>query len=226
MDDKIKQLKKKISQLEKEIDEAKKEKDKKGKKKEKEVEAEKKEVKMVKKKKEGFVPTKTLVKWKAFSRVFVKRDKAWFLKVAIVGLLFILIAAFLQDFLVILVISVLVLIVFLLGSVPPDEVKHKITNKGIRSIGKLYKWEDMEEFWVAIKNNQRILYIKTNVRTTPKLVLLIPRRLERKIVKLVGQRLDYKDIGKKQGWLSKISDGEYVPAKKYYDLFDEKENSE
>ncbi len=207
MDKTIQELKRKIAILEKELERSKK--------------TPMAEVKSNGKNKRSniYESNKVLYSWKSPSRVFVKRNKEWFLKVAVIALVFILFAAFFQDMIVILVICVIVLIVFLLASVPPDEVEHKLTNNGIFSFDKIYKWEDLKEFWLCEKYNQKVLYISTKIRVTPRLVMLIRKKDENQIVKILGERLDYKQIGKKQGWLSKISDGVYIRPRRYFDLF-------
>jgi hypothetical protein len=202
VDPKIKELKSKIAQLEKEMAETK---SKDGKKKP----AASKQ----------FVPLKVYYKWTSPSRVFIQRDKAWFLKIAIVALLGILFFAFLQDFMVILVICIVVLIAFLLGSVPPRKATHKITNKGIDTINTEYKWDDMKEFWLAEKNGFLLLYINTKLRFPSRLMMIVDKKDEDKVVRLVGQKLEYAEYEKKQGWISKMSDGEMRDPAKYVHLF-------
>ena len=201
MDPKIAELKKKIDKLEKEIKGA------------------RKNTKAVKKTK--FIPLKILYKWQAPTRVFIQRDKPWFLKIAIVALLLILFFAFLQDFVVILVICVVVLISFLLGSIPPRPVEHQILNKGVKSIDTMYKWKELKNFWVAEKSGYKILYITTKFNFPPRIIMLIGRKSELPVVKLLGKHLDYKEYEEKQGFISKLSDGEMINPQNYAHLFKE-----
>ncbi|MFC1780482.1 hypothetical protein ACFLY9_02200 [Patescibacteria group bacterium] len=202
MDPKIDDLKKKIADLEKEIGNV-----KNGKEKE------------VRKEPEKFIPLKILFKWSAAERVYVQRDKPWFLKIAVIALLLILFFAFLQDFMVILVICIIVLIAFLLGSIPPRKVEHKISNKGIESIDKLYKWDELKDFWIAEKGGSRILYVTSKLRFPSRLVMLIGIKDEETIVKLLGEKIDYREFEEKQGWITKATDGEMVNPVKYSHLF-------
>lgn len=209
MDDKIEELKKKVAALERELN-----KDK-GKNVENSQRPER----------EKFVPMKILLAWKAPSRVFVLRDKAWFLKIASLALLFILFFAFLQDFIVILVICIIVLVLFLLASIPPDKVEHEITTKGIKSIGTLYNWKDLRSFFLAEKLGSKIVYIKTKIRFPSQLMMIIKAKDEMKTVKLLMEKLDFEEYKEKQGWLSKISEGEIVIPDKYLKAF-KRENRE
>jgi hypothetical protein len=203
MDPKVEELRKKIADLEKEIGQQ-----NSGDKKKKEI-----------KEKKSFEPLKILYKWSAPSRVFIQRDKTWFLKIAAVALILILLFAFLQDFMIILVICVIVLISFLLGSIPPTDVEHKITNKGVDSIDRLYKWDELKDFWVAEKMGYKIIYISTKARFPSRLVMLTGSKDEEQIVRLLGEKLEYREYEPKQGWLSKMSDGETVDPAGYAHLF-------
>jgi len=204
MDRKIEELQKRIQELENKITQK---------------EPEKKE------KLQDFVKQETLHTWDSPSRVFVKRDKPWFLKVAVVALILILLAAFLQDFFVIIVISIIVLITYLLASIPPGNVHHEITNKGIISIGTLYEWDRLNEFWVSDKYGWKIVYIHTKRRIPARLVLLISRKEENTVVRLIGQYLPYKEFEEKQGWITRISDGIMVNPEHYTHLFKQKEET-
>lgn len=207
MDKKIEELQKKIEELEKEI--------------EKRGDTKDEPEKVVVVKQEKYEPLKILYEWISPQRPFVKRNKAWFLKVTFLALIFILLAAMLQDFMIILVICVVVLVVFLLGSIPPGAVKHQITNKGIRSIGTLYKLGELKQFWVAEKNGQKIVYVDTSLTIPSRLVMLVSRKDEMTVVKQLSRFLDYKEPPEKQGWLSKLSDGVFVSPRRYRHLFGE-----
>ena len=213
MDPKIKELREKIAKLEREIKKSTKRKDTKKRK-----SARGEDVSVGK-----YVPLRIHYTWKSPARIFVPRDRVWFLKIATLALLFILIFAFLQDFLVILVICIFALITFLLASVPPNRVEHQITTKGIKSIGTLYRWKDLRDFWVAEKFGQRIVYVTTKLGFPTRLVMLIKKRDEMTIVKLLLRYLDFKDYEEKQGWISKLSDGETIDPDKYLKAFRRKE---
>jgi hypothetical protein len=209
MDKKINELQKKIAKLEKELE--------RGKKEEKGDGKEKKE-------KKTFIPMKILYSWEAPSRIFVPRDKAWFLKVAAVALLFVLFFAFLQDFIVILVICVMVLVTFLLASIPPDKVEHQITSKGIISIDVLYRWKDLKDFWVAEKFGYKVVYIKTKIEFPSRLMLVIKAKEEMKIVGLLLDKLEFAEYSKKQDWLSKVADGTMINPERYLKSLKRKRN--
>ncbi|MBN2016329.1 hypothetical protein JW766_05885 [Candidatus Dojkabacteria bacterium] len=203
MDPKINELKNRISELEKQI----KEQGEKGPEKEPA---------------DSFEPLKILLAWKAPARIFVQRDKPWFLKIAIIALFIILFFAFLQDFFVILVVCITVLVAFLLASIPPQTVEHRLTNKGIYSIDTMYKWDDLKEFCIAEKTNRKVLYVATKLTFPSRLVILIHDKDEENIVRMIGEKLTYKTTEEKQGWVSKVTDGMIIQPEKYAHLFKQK----
>ena len=207
MNKKVDELKKKIEELEQEI---------------KSVKDEGKSKKKRNKKK--IVPLETLYSWESMARPYVKRGRAWFLSIATVALILILFFAFLQDIMVILVICVAVFIVYLLGSVPPGKVKHSITNKGIKTVGRLFKWEELQNFWLAEKFGSQIVYAETASRFPSRVVMLVDKEQELKVVSLIADHLEYKEYEEKQGWISKKSDGIMQKPSKYVDLLSEEED--
>ena len=202
MDKKVAELQKKIAELENEIKQVK------G-----VVE------KPVPLKEKQIIPSKTLYSWIAPSRVFIQRNRAWFLTVSFFALIFILLFAFLQDMMMIVVVCMMVLILFLLASVKPGEVEHKITNKGIKSIEQMFKWSELKEFWVTEKSGHKLLFVTTNLRFPAKLVMLLAEHEEQKVVSLIGDYLPYKDYPEKEGWLTKLSDGKMIKPEKYVSKF-------
>lgn len=201
MDKKEVDLKNKIADLEREIEKVK---SGEGKKKAKKI--------------ENLAPQEVLYSWTALSRVFVERDKKWFLVISFFALLLILFFAFLQDIMIILVICTSVLILFLLASIKPGEVNHLISNKGLDSIEEHYKWENLKEFWVSEKFNQKVMHVSTNIHFPSELVLLLGRNDELKVVDLMANFLPYKEYNPKEGWLTKITDGLMVNPEHYYNI--------
>jgi len=165
-------------------------------------------------------------KWQSPVRVFVPRDKVWFLKILLVALLLILLFAFLQELVVIVVIAVLVLITFLLATIPPHDVEHEITNKGIRSIGRMYKYKDLREFWAAEKLGQKLIYVSTKIRIPSRLILLVARSDEAQVIKNLSRYLPYSEYREKQSWAARISDGVMVNPKRYKDFLRKKKKKQ
>ncbi len=170
---------------------------------------------------------KVLYTWTSPERIFVARDKPWFLKISIVFLIIILILAFMGQLVLIILCIALMMLIFALASFPPMEVTHEITNKGIRTIGKLYTWSELSSFWFSRKYDFAILNVDTKLNFPARLLLLLPyKRMKmageveaiysseiEDIKTVLGNYLEMKiseDDNKKQGRISKLTEGEII----------------
>lgn len=147
---------------------------------------------------------KTLLEWKAPSRVFKKRDKEYFTTIASIAVLLAIILIFFKEWLLIMVIVALVFVSYVMATVPPEEVEHKITNQGVTTGGKSYKWEDLARFWLGEKHNQKILFVETQIKFPRRLILLLGVTNEAEVKKTLSEYLPYEEPEKT--WMDKAGD--------------------
>jgi hypothetical protein len=160
------------------------------------------------------IPTVILHKWTVPARAFKKRDNRWFVSVAFVILVFILLFAFLQDILPIFVLVALMFLVYLLGTVEPDDVEHQITNKGFYTMDKHYKWIDLKDFVFAKQGDWIKLYVNTKLSFPARLIMLVKEGEDKLIFEKLKTNIPYWEEDN-QSWISKITDGQYLPLKEY-----------
>lgn len=104
---------------------------------------------------------KELFTWKAPARPFKKRDKEFFTTIIAIGFLMSLILFFIDGFLPVMVIVALVFLVYVLSTVPPDEVEHKITTRGIYFAGKINPWFELTRFWFTHRFGSELLILES-----------------------------------------------------------------
>jgi len=165
-------------------------------------------------KKPQTLATEVLYRWTVPSRIFRKKDRRWFVSIAFVILVFIILFAFLQDILPILVLVTLMFVLYLLGTVEPSDATHEITNKGIQTMNKLFKWENLKDFWFCRQDEWLKVYSDTSLQFPGRLIMLLKPSDDKKVFNLLKESLPYKEI-EKQDWLSRINDGEYIPLEVY-----------
>jgi len=163
---------------------------------------------------EKTIPTVVLYRWSSPARIFRKKDNRWFVSVAFVILVFILLFAFLQDILPIFVLVALMFLMYLLGTVEPQDVTHEVTNKGIRTSDKLYKWSELKNFWFADHNEWIKLYVDTNLQFPARLIMLVKPEEDKKIFDVLKKDLEY-FVMENQNTVSKMTEGEYIKLDKY-----------
>jgi hypothetical protein len=102
----------------------------------------------------------TVLSWRAASRPFKKRDRQYYTTVAAIVFLISLILFFAGQFLPIAVVVSIGFLSYVLSSVPPEQIEHKITTYGVRLDQNLYYWEEMGRFWMEEKYGQPLAHIE------------------------------------------------------------------
>lgn len=118
------------------------------------------------------VAEKTLYSWQAPARLFKRRSREFYTTVGALALLLSIILMFAKEFLLIGVILALGFVSYVLASVPPDEVTHTLTNKGIRTGDKLYPWETLGRYWWLEKWHQSYVNVEAPGRLPSSIILL------------------------------------------------------
>jgi len=149
-----------------------------------------------------FRTLKTLLEWKSPARPFKKRSKEFFSTVLTIAALIVIILVFLKEWFAILAVAAFVFLVFVTGKIPPEEVEHKITTRGIVTGGKEFRWEQLGRFWFEEKYGQKILLVENF--TFPSVLMMVVGPVEEKKLKEI--LLDYlPQETPPQTWLDKAS---------------------
>jgi hypothetical protein len=150
-----------------------------------------------------------LLSWKGPSHPFKKRDKVFYQTVAALTFLFVIIVFFLQEFLLIGVILSIAFVVYVISTVPPIEVEHKITPLGFENAGRLFRWVELYGFWIEKKWNYEILIIQTRLAFPGQVMAVLNKDVDEKQVKeVVGKYLLFMEkppksvVDSLSGWLT------------------------
>lgn len=124
---------------------------------------------------------KVLYVWKAPTRPFKKRDKEFWSTVFAIVFLVCLILIFVKDFFLIAAIIAFVFVFYVLSTVPPEEIENRLTNRGVVYAGQTYPWENVEQFWVSQKYNQKMVNYQLRFGFPSRLSLMMGQSDESKI---------------------------------------------
>src|SRR3989344_3227255 len=102
-----------------------------------------------------------VLSWNAPARPFKKRDKEFYTTVIAIAVLVGLILFFVEGPLPVAGVMAVVFLVYVLSTVPPEEVECKITNKGVFFADKKYPWDTMTRFWFASRFGANLLILET-----------------------------------------------------------------
>lgn len=154
---------------------------------------------------------KDLYTWEAPSRLYKKRNREFYSTVAAIVILVSLILLFANEFLLIAVIASLSFVVYALSAVEPENVTHTLTNRGIRSAGKLHRWQNLGRYWWEVKWRQEHIHIELPLNFPGKLLLVLGQGSKNDIESvlnryLIKEKPDPTFVDKAAKWL-----GEKVP---------------
>jgi hypothetical protein len=136
-----------------------------------------------------------LLSWTSPSRLFKKRDKEYFTNIGAIVFLLIVILIFAREFLLIAAVVSVVFVIYVLSTVPPEDVEHRITNLGIESAGHYYRWEELFEFWFEEQWGQTMTIIKPV--EGPRIIILLGRQDKKKVRTLLAEHIPFREVPEK-----------------------------
>jgi hypothetical protein len=147
-------------------------------------------------------PEQSLLVWKSPSRLFKKRDREYFVNIAAIVFLLVVILIFAQEYMFILAVLSIVFFVYVISTVPPEEVEHRITTLGVESSGRYYRWENLKEFWFEEQWGQTKLVI--NSETHGRITILLGSLGKENIKDIISGYIPYRDQPQKT-WMDNAS---------------------
>lgn len=151
-----------------------------------------------------------LFEWKAPDRYEFNYESKTFLIVVALSLCFILLLAILGHYFMMAAVISMLFFIYVAGTTKPITVTHKITARGVDSIGKLYEWYMLDSFYFTKRKDVSFLLVETRLSWPGMLIMIIDEKDRDALFVLLEKKLLYKDI-KKQGRFDKMSYGEYIP---------------
>lgn len=149
---------------------------------------------------------KILAEWSSPARPFKERTREFYTTILSLAFLLGVILLLLKEFLLIGVIMAFAFLSYVLSTHKPDNVSHQITETGIMTDNKLYKFEELTQYWVTKQWDQEVLMVKT-LRTIPGLlVMVLPPNHKANVLKaLEGKLLNEKPadsfVDRASSWL-------------------------
>lgn len=134
------------------------------------------------------MPEELIFQWRAMSRPFKKRDKQYYITIALIVFLVSLILFFAGQFLPIAVVITVAFLAYVLSSVPPEESQISITSYGIRFDDTIYYWEELGRFWFDEKQDNDVINIELG-RFPHRITLVYDRKDEETIVSVLSEVL-------------------------------------
>lgn len=145
--------------------------------------------------------------WFSPSRLFKQRDKEYFTNIGAIVFLLTVILVFAREFLLIAAVLSIVFLIYVLSTVPPEEVTHRLTNLGMESAGHFYRWEELSEFWFEEQWGQVMLVIRPVFG--PRIIVLLGNQDKANVRQIIAKHLPFREQPEKSwvdnaaSWLTK-----------------------
>jgi len=135
------------------------------------------------------IPLKVMLEWQAPARPFRKKSKEAITTIGAILILIGIILIFLKEWFLIAVIIALAFFFYILSTVKPEIILHKITNKGITTGDKDYFYDQLIRFWFDKEVDQEILFIDGFERFNFRLMLLLNSKSKEQLKKILSEYL-------------------------------------
>jgi hypothetical protein len=155
----------------------------------------------------------TYLKWSSPSRLFKKRDKEFITNIAVIVFFLMVILVFAREFGLIAAVLSIVFFIYVMSTVPPENIEHRLTNFGLESGSQYYRWETLVEFWFEEQWGQVKLVIRPAVGTL--IYALLGDQPKDKIKDIVAKQIPYREHPQKS-WVDNAAHwiSEKVPLEK------------
>jgi len=132
---------------------------------------------------------KVRVEWEAPERAFQKRNKDfWVTAIAILILVSVILVFVKEFFLIIALVSVLFLY-YVLSTIPPQNIKYKITNRAVYFGETNYEWNLLTRFWFKKSLSSEMIHFETKLRFPRQISLVINEADKEKIKEIVLKKI-------------------------------------
>ena len=161
-------------------------------------------------------PVETLFSWTAPERDYDPKSRKWFIGVGFLALVLIVFSALTNNFGLIFAIIAVVLVIYTVNTIPPRDITHQITNKGLYSFETIFLWKNMLAFWITVRNKKCLVHIqykgKSNDLTYQEMIILVGKKDVEQIVTMMVPYVDYLGPSEvNRSFLTSLAQGRYLP---------------
>ncbi len=132
-----------------------------------------------------------LLAWTSPSRLFKKRDREYFTNIGAIVFLLTIILVFAREFVLIAAVLSIVFLIYVLSTVPPEEVSHRITNLGIESAGHFYRWEELADFWLEEQWGQTMMVLRPYL--SPRVLILLGSQNKENVREIIAKHIPFRE---------------------------------
>ena len=127
--------------------------------------------------------------WIAPERAYQKKNKDFWITVISILVLVSVILFFVKEFFLIISLISALFLYYVLSTVPPQDIKYKLTNRGVYFGENRYEWDMFTRFWFKTSLSNEMIHFETILRFPQQISLVINKEDKEKIKELVVKKL-------------------------------------
>lgn len=132
---------------------------------------------------------KVLFEWVAAERAFQKREKDFWITAVAILVLVAVIFIFIKEFFLIVALGSLLFLFYVLSTVPPADVRYKITNRGVYFGETHYYWDILDKFWFKPSLSTEMIHFGTVLKFPRAVSMVIKPSDKDKIKEIVVKKI-------------------------------------
>jgi hypothetical protein len=132
---------------------------------------------------------KVLFEWEAPERAYQKKDRDFWITVISILVLVSVILFLVKEFFLIGALVSALFLYYVLSTVTPQNIKYKITNRGVYYGESRYQWDMFDRFWFKKSLSNELIHFETILRFPRQISLVINSNDKDKIKTFVVKRL-------------------------------------
>ncbi|MFZ2025524.1 MAG: hypothetical protein WAV51_04550 [Microgenomates group bacterium] len=147
------------------------------------------------------------ISWTSPSRLFKRRNKEYFTNIGAIVFLLVVILIFAREFVLVAAVLSIVFLIYVLSTVPPEDVAHRVTSLGIESAGHYYRWEEIAAFWFEAQWDQQLLLLQPMIG--PRIIILLGEQDKKSVQEVLEKYIPFREhperswVENASSWLSK-----------------------
>lgn len=151
---------------------------------------------------------KFFLSWSSPSRIFRKHSKEFYTNLGAIVLLVCIILLFIKQIWLILAIIAFSFFMYVIDTVKPEKIEHKISDQGIFTAGKKFFYDQLGRFWIEKEYGQNILYIENYIGFPVRLIILLADQKKEEIENLLKNYLvmEKPELSQAEKWSKWLSE--------------------
>lgn len=132
---------------------------------------------------------KVLFEWEAPERAYQKKSKDFWITAIAILILVSVILIFIDEFFLIMALISVLFVYYALSSVPPGNIKNKLTNRAVYFGELRYEWSGLQNFWFKKSLSNQTINFDTMLRFPRMVSLVINPEDQEKLKEIVIKRI-------------------------------------